>query len=106
LMAGRVSQCTDKFEKALQEAEVGIALDPSVDSPYSGLVEMNIVMGRLPQAEAALKRASDRNLKNVAFLFHRYEIAFLKDDTEEMRRQVGLAQARQGAKVRWLTCRR
>ncbi len=97
LMAGRVTQCTGKYEKSLQEAEIGIGLAPDDEFSYMSLAEVNIMLGRLTQAEAALKRASDRNFKNAAFLIHRYDLAFLKGEVEEMRRQVGLAQGRQGA---------
>ena len=43
-----------------------------------------------------MKRASELKLRNAVFLIHRYNLAFLKGDPEEMRRQVALAQATQG----------
>ena len=97
LMAGRVAQCTGKYEKALQESEIAIGLAPDNEFAYMGQIELNIMLGRPTQAEAALKRASDRNFKNSEFLFHRYDLAFLRGDVEEMRRHVALAQGRQGA---------
>ena len=74
---------------------MGLATD--VEFAYTALAEVKIMLGRLTQAEAAQKRASDRHFKNAQFLILRYDLAFLKGDAEEMRRQVGLAQGRQGA---------
>jgi serine/threonine protein kinase/tetratricopeptide (TPR) repeat protein len=97
LMAGRVTICTGRFEKAIQESEIAIGIAPDDEFAYTSLVEVNVMLGRLAQAEAALKSVSERNFKNVEFLIHRYNLAFLKGEGEEMRRQVGLAQGRQGA---------
>ena len=97
LMAGRVARCTGKYEKVIQESEIGIRLAPDNEFSYASLTGVNISLGRLTQAESVLKRASDRNFKNPLFLLHRYHLAFLKGDVEEMHRQAGLAQGRQGA---------
>ena len=97
LMAGRVTICTGKYEKSLRESEIAIGLAPDNGFGYLGLAGTNIMLGRLTQAEAALKRASDRNINTAQSLIHRYNIAFLKGEVEEMRRQVGLGQGRQGA---------
>jgi serine/threonine protein kinase/tetratricopeptide (TPR) repeat protein len=95
LMSGRVSQGTGKFEMVLRESEIAIGLAPNNQLPYSSLTGVNIMLGRLAQAEEALKRAASRNFKNE-LLIHRYNLAFLKGDLEEMRRQAGLAQGVQG----------
>lgn len=97
LMAGRVSQCTGKYEKSLQEGEFGLTLKPDDEFSTLSLVISNLRLGRLAQSEAALKRASDRKLKNVGFLFHKYDLAFLQGDASEMQRVITLAQGRQGA---------
>jgi serine/threonine protein kinase/tetratricopeptide (TPR) repeat protein len=97
LMGGRVAQCTGKYEKALRESAIARELAPDNEFGYLGLAGLNIMLGRLTQAEAALKLASDRHFNNAQFLFHRYDLAFLKGEVEEMRRQVGLAQGKQGA---------
>jgi tRNA A-37 threonylcarbamoyl transferase component Bud32/tetratricopeptide (TPR) repeat protein len=96
LMAGRVSLCTGKYEKALQESKIEMGIAPNDSFPYAGLVGVNIKLGKLAEAEAALKLASDRKIKNSGFLAQRYDLAFLKGDVEEMRRQAGLAQGMQG----------
>src|SRR5205085_3750614 len=97
LMAGRVTQCTGKYEKSLQESSAGIALTPEDEHPWTSRLEVTIFLGRLPQAEEILKRVSERHFRNAVFLTCRYNVAFLKGDLEEMRRQVALAQATQGA---------
>jgi tetratricopeptide (TPR) repeat protein len=96
LMGGRVSICTGKYERSLQEAAISMELAPKDAFPYIGTVGVNILLGRFPQAEAALKLASDRKIRNSAFLRHRYDLAFLKGDVEEMRRQAVLSQGMQG----------
>ena len=97
LMAGRVTQCTGKYEKAIHEAEIAIAIAPDDEFGYISLVIVNILLGRMPQANAVLKRASERNFQNTDFLIYRYYVAFLKHDAVEMERQAALAQGRQGA---------
>ncbi len=97
LMAGRVTQCTGKYEKALQESEIAIAIAPDDEFGYISLVIVNVLLGRMAQADAVLKRASERNFQNTDFLIYRYYLAFLKHDVAEMERQAALAQGRQGA---------
>src|SRR5206468_7856769 len=84
LMAGLVTQCTGKYEKAVRESEIAIGLAPDNELSYSSLARVNILLGRFTQAEATLKRASDRNFKNPQFLIYRYDLAFLKGEAEEM----------------------
>jgi serine/threonine protein kinase/tetratricopeptide (TPR) repeat protein len=97
LMAGRVTQCTGKYEKAIHEAEIAIALAPDDQFGYISLVIVNTLLGRMAEAEAVLKRVSERNFQNTDFLIYRYYLAFLKRDVAEMERQAALAQGRQGA---------
>ncbi len=96
-MAGRVTQCTGKYEKAVQECEIAIALAPDNEFGYTSLLAVDIFLGRTAQAEAVSKRAAARNFRNVDFLIFRYYLAFLTGDAAEMQRQADLAQGRQGA---------
>jgi hypothetical protein len=89
-MAGLVTQCTGKYEKSIQEAEISIGLAPGNELSYSSLTRVSILLGRLTEAEATLKRASDRNFKSPQFLTYRYDLAFLKGDWHS---RTGLATA-------------
>jgi eukaryotic-like serine/threonine-protein kinase len=97
LMGGKVTLCTGRYEKAIQEDEIAIRLNPSVRYPYGGIATANIFLGRLPQAEDALRRAAERKIDDDDFLILRYYIAFLKGDSAGMEQQARLAAGRQGA---------
>jgi serine/threonine protein kinase/Flp pilus assembly protein TadD len=84
LMAGRVTRCTGKYEKAIQESEISISIAPEDEFGYLNLLTVNILLGRMAQAEAVLKRVSGRNFQNSDFLISRYYLAFLKHDAAEM----------------------
>src|ERR1017187_9293776 len=68
LIAGKVSLCTGRYEKVIQQCEIAIGLDPNLRWAYGGLSLANIVLGRLPQAEDALRRAAERKIDDTAFL--------------------------------------
>ncbi len=97
LMAGKVTLCTGRYERSVQESEIAIRLAPNDRHAYNSLSMANILLGRLPQAEDALKRAAERKIDDTNMLIHRYYIAFLKGDKAGMEQQARLAQGRQGA---------
>ena len=97
LIAGKVSLCTGRYEKVIQQCEIAIRLDPNLRWAYGGLALANILLGRLPQAEDALRRAAERKIDDTNFLVLRYYMAFLKGDPAGMEQQVRLAVGRQGA---------
>jgi eukaryotic-like serine/threonine-protein kinase len=64
---------------------------------YNSVAVASILLGRLPQAEDALRRAAERKIDDTNFLTLRYYIAFLKGDQAGMEQQARLAIGRQGA---------
>jgi eukaryotic-like serine/threonine-protein kinase len=81
-----------KFERAVEEAQKSIELDPDAPIGYLNLASDYIYLDRLRNAEAALKRAADRKLEMPDFLVLRYDLAFLKSDDSAMAREVSLSQ--------------
>ena len=101
LIAGKVTLCTGRYEKTLEESEIAIRMDPDHRHEYNSLTVINIHLGRLPQAEDALKHAAERKIDDTNFLSYRYYIAFLKGDQAGMEQQVRAARGRQGGED-WL----
>ena len=97
LIAGKVTLCTGRYERAIQEDEIAIRLNPGFKYPYGGLAFANIFLGRMPEAEDALRRAAERKIDGPDFLIQRYYIAFFKGDSAEMEKQARLAIGRHGA---------
>jgi serine/threonine protein kinase/Tfp pilus assembly protein PilF len=101
-LSGFIFPVLGKHEKAAEEAEKTIALDSDDAIGYAHLGYSNLFLGRLPEAEKALERASGRKLEDPYFLMLGFQIAFLKDDKEGMERRVALAQKESGAED-WIT---
>ena len=97
LIAGKVTLCTGRYERSIQEGETAIRLNPGFKFPYGGLVFANVFLGRMPQAEDALRRAAARKLDGPDFLILRYYVAFLKGDSAGMEKEARSAIGRQGA---------
>ncbi len=77
--AGIVYQVTGKYEKAVEEATKAISLDPDFPLQYDVLSTSYQFLGRLPEAENALKRASERKLEvPYETPIHKYDIAFFE----------------------------
>jgi tetratricopeptide (TPR) repeat protein len=82
-----------KFERAVEEAQKVVELDPDASIGYSNLVDSYVHLGRLPEAEDVLRRVAQRKLEMPDFLVQRYDIAFLKSDNAAMEHEVALAQS-------------
>ncbi len=91
-LAGQVLQGVGKFERSEQEGKRSIELDPDNAYGYHNLANSYVLRSLPAEAEAVLKRASDRKLNIHEFAALRYEIAFLKDDTQEMERAAALGE--------------
>jgi tetratricopeptide (TPR) repeat protein len=96
-LSGIIYPVFGKYEKAGEEAEKAIGLDPDFPVPYNLLGFSYEQLGRLADAENALQRASERKLEFPDFLVLRYDLAFLRDDKLEMERNASLGQGNPGA---------
>jgi len=101
-LAGFTYPGLGKFERAVEEAQKSIELDPDAPIGYFNLAYDDIYLDRLGDAEAALKRAADHKLEMPDFLVVRYDLAFLKSDDSAMAREVSLSQ-RESEAEDWLS---
>jgi DNA-binding winged helix-turn-helix (wHTH) protein/predicted Zn-dependent protease len=91
-LAGFTYTGLGKFERAAEEAQKSIELDPDAPIGYFNLAYDDIYLDRFGDAEAALKKAAERKLEMPDFLVLRYDLAFLKADDSAMAREVSLSQ--------------
>jgi tetratricopeptide (TPR) repeat protein len=96
-MAGFCTQGTGRYELSIEASKKAIALDPDHPIPYASLVSSYLFLHRLQEAEDTIRRMSERKLDAPEFLvLLRYFIAFLRGDTQGMRRETARARGRQG----------
>jgi len=85
------------WEKTLEEWREALRLDPNNAVNYLNLGNQYANLNRLDEAEAVYKRAEDRKLESEYLLLNRYQLAFLKGDTEQMARAFSVAMGKPGA---------
>ncbi len=85
-----------KYEKAIEEDNKAIGIDPDFAIVYSNLAYSYQYLDRLREAEATLQQASGHKLQMSFFLVQRYDIAFLKGDKEGMEREAVLGRGKSG----------
>jgi serine/threonine protein kinase/tetratricopeptide (TPR) repeat protein len=96
-MGGSILLGVGKFERAEEEARKSIELDPDNAYGYHNAANACILRNRVADAEAYLKRASERKLDIHEFLGLRHQIAFLKGDQQAMAGAAALGEERAGA---------
>jgi tetratricopeptide (TPR) repeat protein len=79
----------------VQTSRAAIAIDPDFSPPYFNLAWGYISLGRLQDAEQALRQATARAPSPVIWLFP-FHIAFLKGDVSAMDRQAALGRGKPG----------
>jgi len=85
-LGSSASSALGKYERAAEENNKAIELDPDDSMGYANLASDYRYLDRLPEAEKSLQRAAARKLEIPDFLGDRYLIAFLKGDAPEMKR--------------------
>ena len=91
LLSGLALTGTGQYELSIAEADKAIALDPDLIPGYVQKAMNQLYLNRLADAEATIGRATERKLEFTGLLLHRYFIAFLNGDGEDMRRKATLA---------------
>jgi serine/threonine protein kinase len=86
-LSGFTSPGTGHYEKAVEEGQKAIELDPDFAIGYENVAFAYLHLNRLPEAEALLHKASERKIEVVQFSLLRYFIAFLKNDKAAMERE-------------------
>jgi eukaryotic-like serine/threonine-protein kinase len=87
-LAGFIYPASGRYAKAIEEAQRIIDLGPDSAIGYLMLAANHVDEGQLDQAQAAVRRASERNLNHPDFAALRYDIAFLMKDAAAMNREV------------------
>jgi serine/threonine protein kinase/tetratricopeptide (TPR) repeat protein len=94
---GAILPSLGKYEKALEETQKLVEIDPNLNFAYNILGYAYIVFDRLDDAEKVLQQAEQRKLEMPDLLVQRYQIAFLKGDHAGMERVSALAKGKPGA---------
>lgn len=103
-LSGYANKATGQYEKAAAEARKAIELDPDFAIAYYGLSVNQAYLGRLDEAENTLQRAAGRGLEIDEYIMLAYDIAFLKADSEGMKRIAERARARSNGE-NWIASR-
>jgi serine/threonine protein kinase/tetratricopeptide (TPR) repeat protein len=93
-LAAFTTQGSGHYDKAVEEGLKAIELDPGYSIGYENVAFAYISMNRLPEAQAILRKASERSIETVEFSLCRYFIAFLRSDQAAMEREVTQRQAK------------
>jgi eukaryotic-like serine/threonine-protein kinase len=93
-LAAFTTQGSGHYEKAAEEGEKAIGLDPDYAIGYENVAFAYIYMNRLSEAEAVLRKASERKIEVIEFSLCRYFIAFLRNDRPALEREVTQRQAK------------
>jgi serine/threonine protein kinase/tetratricopeptide (TPR) repeat protein len=87
-LSGLTSPGTGHHERAAEEGLKAIELDPDFSIPYYNAAFAYIYLDRLSEAEALLRKASERKIEVIDISVCRYFIAFLRNDQAAMDREV------------------
>jgi DNA-binding winged helix-turn-helix (wHTH) protein/tetratricopeptide (TPR) repeat protein len=96
-LSGNISLNRGNYQKSIEEAEIAIGLDPDVSILYSNLALGYVALGRIDEAENAVRRASERKLDIPDFAIQRYTLSFLKGDRAGMDREAAQVREKPGA---------
>jgi eukaryotic-like serine/threonine-protein kinase len=90
-LAGMIYPTFANYENAVNEAKKAIEIDPDLAIAYEILAYNYQYLGRLGDAQDALRRASERKLDLPEYIVRRHDIAFLRADPAGMERAAALA---------------
>ena len=93
-LSGLTSPGTGHYERAAEEGQKAIALDPDFSIGYYNVAFAYLYMNRISEAEALLRKASERQIEVIQFSLLRYFIAFLRGDKAAMEGEVTQRQAK------------
>jgi serine/threonine protein kinase/tetratricopeptide (TPR) repeat protein len=93
---GSISSFLGNHEKALEEDQEAMRLEPNNWINYSGLGDDYQNLNRLDEAEMVYNQAEERKLEDEFLLLTRYQLAFLKGDKNQMAQSSAAAMGKQG----------
>jgi tetratricopeptide (TPR) repeat protein len=86
-LSGWVSPGMGHHERAVEEGQKALELDPDFSIGYYNVAFACLYLNRPSDAEALLRRASERQIEVIQFSLLRYFIAFLRGDHAAMERE-------------------
>jgi eukaryotic-like serine/threonine-protein kinase len=93
-LSGYISKAKGEYERALAEGRKAIELEGDFAMMYYNLAQNNMYLGRMKEADDALKRAAARGLEIDELVMAAYDLAFLRSDQAGMEREAARARAR------------
>ena len=93
-LAAFASQGSGRYDKAVDEGQKAIELDPDYAIGYFNVAFAYIYLNRLSEAEAMLRKASQRRIESIEFSLCRYFIAFLRNDQAAMESETAQRRAK------------
>jgi serine/threonine protein kinase/tetratricopeptide (TPR) repeat protein len=85
-----------EYEKAAEETEASLRIEPDSVVAYGNLAEDYLALGRIKEAKVALDEASRRDLDTPDLHLYRYHLAFLESDLPAMQEQLSWARGKPG----------
>ena len=101
LLSAFTSQACGRYEKATEEGQKAIKLDPDFAMGYINTAWAYVYQNRLAEAEAVLRKASERKIDVIHLSLCRYFVAFLRSDRAAMEREMTYGKAKFEAQGRF-----
>jgi serine/threonine protein kinase/tetratricopeptide (TPR) repeat protein len=101
LLSAFTSQVCGRYEKAAEEGQKAIKLDPDFAMGYINTAWAYVYQNRLTEAEAVLRKASERKIDVILLSQCRYFVAFLRGDRAAMEREMTYGRAKFEAQGRF-----
>jgi len=103
-LSGFIYPVLGRYEKAAEEGRKAIELAPDTYTGYFLLGYNFVYLDRPAEAEDVLRRASERKMEAPFLSLLRFDLDFLKGDSEGMQREVAAAQDKPGTED-WISDR-
>jgi tetratricopeptide (TPR) repeat protein len=97
LLSGFAFEGTGQYEKAIEEANIALGIDPDLSPGYVNIAFSYFFLERVAEAEKTVRIATERKRETPELLLLRYYIAFVKSDTAGMDEAAALARGKPGA---------
>jgi tetratricopeptide (TPR) repeat protein len=101
LLSAFTSQACGRYEKAVEEGQKSIELDPNFAMGYINTAWAFVYQNRLSEADSVLRKASERKIDVIELSLCRYSIAFLRSDRAAMEREMTYRNAKFEAQGRF-----
>ena len=95
-LSGAIYPASGQYEKAVDEAQEAIRLEPDFSVPYAFLMYGYTALNRTNDAKATYQQALERKLHNTFYISALYYVAFFENDAAGLARQVAKSSGQPG----------